>query len=227
MAKKVMTHTLWEALGHVDTADVDIDPGDGNLAVDGLTGNEQELASGTLQYLEKNGLPSWSVDTSHQPNSFTIKAAGKGQSWLRLPWSACNGATTWQIHLNRRVPSAVNAHSNGGNIKLDLNGMPVTCITASTGGGNVEIILPDPASDLRVTAKSGAGNVIVQIPGGTAARVHATTGLGKLTVSPQFLKIDKDLYQSPDYDQAAKKIEMIINSGAGNVVVEEKASSQN
>ena len=57
MAKKVLTHNLSEALGSVDTADVNIDPGDGNLAVDGLTGNEQELASGTLQYLEKNGLP--------------------------------------------------------------------------------------------------------------------------------------------------------------------------
>ena len=59
MAKNVLTHNLLEALGSVKTADINIDPGDGNLAVDGLIGNEQELASGTLQYLEKNGLPSW------------------------------------------------------------------------------------------------------------------------------------------------------------------------
>ena len=88
----------------------------------------------------------------------------------------------------------------------------------------MEIILPDPAAALSVTAKSGAGNVVVQIPGGIAARIHATTGLGKLMVSPRFLKIEKDCYQSPDYDTADKKIEMNISSGAGNVVVEERAA---
>lgn len=222
MAKNVLTCNLLETLGNVDMADVNIDPGDGNLAVDGLTGNERELASGTLQYLEKNGLPTWSLDTSKRPNRFTIKAASRGQSWRRLPWASCNGATNWQIHLNCRVPSAVNAHSDGGNIKLDLNGMPVTQVSASTGGGNVEVILPDPGAVLNVTAKSGAGNVVIQVPGGIAARIQATTGLGKLMVSPRFLKIEKDYYQSPDYDKADRKIEMIISSGAGNVVVEER-----
>jgi hypothetical protein len=225
MAKNVLTHNLSEALGSVKTADVNIDPGDGNLSVDGLTRNEQELASGTLQYLEKNGLPNWSVDTSNQPTTFTIKAARKGQPWLRLPWATCNGATNWQIHLNRRVPSTINAHSDGGNIRLDLNGMPVIRVSADTGGGNIEVVLPDTVDALSVTAKSGAGNVVVQVPSGIAARIHATTGLGKLMVSPRFIKIENDLYQSPNYDQAERKIEMTISSGAGNVVVEERITS--
>jgi hypothetical protein len=220
MAKNVLTRELLAALGSVDTADVEIDPGDGNLAVDGLNGNERELASGTLQYFEKNGLPAWSVDTSTQPFLFMVKAAGKGQRWLRFPWAACNGATAWQIHLNPRVPSAVNAHSDGGNIRLDLKGMPVTRVLAYTGGGNVEVVLPEPAAALGVTAKSGAGNVVVRVPGGIAARIHATTGLGKLMVNPRFNKTEKDCYQSPDYDIAGKKIEINISSGAGNVIVE-------
>ena len=224
MAKNVLTHNMSEPLGSLTTADVNIDPGDGNLSVDGFTRDEQELASGTLQYIEKNGLPSWSVNTSSRPTTFTVKAAGKGQSWLRLPWSACNGATNWQIHLNRQIPSAVTAHSDGGNIKLDLNGMPVTRVSAYTGGGNVEIILPDPVAALSVTAKSGAGNVVVQVPGGIAARIQATTGLGKLIMDPRFSKIDKDLFQSPGYDNADKKIEMTISSGAGNVIVEERVA---
>ena len=220
MAKKVLTHSLLEALGSVDTADVNIDPGDGNLVVDGLSENEQVLASGTLQYLEKNGLPTWSVDTSKHPTRFMIKAAKKGQHWLHLPWAACNGATSWQIHLNRRVPTAINAHSDGGNIKLDLKGMPVTRVSAHTGGGNVEVILPDPVAALSVTAKSGAGNVVVQVPNCIAARINATTGLGKLMVSPRFIRMEKDCFQSPDYDIAGKKIEMKISSGAGNIFVE-------
>ena len=168
--------------------------------------------------------PRGSVDSSNQPTTFTIKTAGKGQPWLRMPWAACNGATNWQIHLNRRVPTSVNAHSDGGNIKLDLSGMPVARVLAETGGGNIEVILPDPAAAISVTAKSGAGNVVVQVPGGIAARIHATTGLGKLILSPRFSKIENGIYQSANYDQADRRIEMVIGSGAGNVVVEERAA---
>ncbi len=224
MAKNVLIHNLLEPLGRITEADVAIDPGLGNLEVDGITNNEQELASGTLQYLEEKELPTWSLDTNNQPPTFTIKATGKGRAGFRFPWAACYGATNWQVHLNRRVPSTVNAHSNGGNIKLDLNGMPVTRVSAETGGGNIEVILPDPAADLSVTAKSGAGNVVVQVPGGVAARIRATTGLGKLILSPRFVMIEKGCYQSPDYDLADKKIEVTVSSGAGNVVVEERAA---
>jgi hypothetical protein len=225
MSNKVLTHNLSEAIGNVAAADVDITPGDGNLVVDGHSGNEKELAGGTLQYLEKNGPPAWSVDTGSMPARFKIKSAGKGQHWLHLPWAACNGATNWHIHLNRRVISSVNAQSNGGNITLSLGGMPLTRVTAFTGGGNIELTIPDPGTTLSITAKSGAGNVIVHVPGNTAARIKATTGLGKLILGPRFLKTGRDSYQSLDYDTADRKIDMDLSSGAGNVAVEEMAAS--
>lgn len=70
-----------------------------------------------------------------------------------------------------------------------------------------------------INAKSGAGNVVVLIPSGVAARIHATTGLGKVIVDPRFNKTDKDTYQSPDYDSAANRVEITATSGAGNVSV--------
>lgn len=221
MKKNVLTQNLSEPLDFITSAIVEIDPGDGNLIVDGSISNESELASGTLQYLEKNGLPTWSVNMSDKPAIFTIKAAIRNQFWMRMPWAGCNSATEWNIHLNRAVPSGIKAHSNGGNIKLDLTGMPVSHVSAVTGGGNVEVTLPDPEAAIRLTAKSGAGNVIVKVPAGIAAKIQATTGLGKLILSPRFSKIENNSYQSADYDRSDKKVEMTISSGAGNVVVEE------
>ena len=142
-----------------------------------------------------------------------------GQPWFRFPWAACNGATEWQIHLNPTVSSDITAHSDGGNVKLDLAGMAITRVSADTGGGNMEVVLPDNAADLSVTAKSGAGNVVVHLPSGIAARIHATSGLGKVIVDSWFSKIDKNTYQSPDYDGAANKVEITASSGAGNVSV--------
>jgi predicted membrane protein len=64
--------------------------------------------------------------------------------------------------------------------------------------------------------------VVVRVPSGLAAKVHATSGLGKVIVDSRFNKIDGNTYQSPDYDSAANKVEITANSGAGNVSVNTK-----
>jgi hypothetical protein len=41
-------------------------------------------------------------------------------------------------------------------------------------------------------------------------------------VDPRFGKTDTNTYQSSDYDAAADKVEITVNSGAGNVSVDTK-----
>lgn len=245
MAKNVLTQNLSEPLAGATSSKVDINLADGNLSIDRLTGSEQLLVSGTLQYLKGQNLPARSVDIVNGQATLTLKAKSTGQPWFRFPWAACNGATEWNIHLNPNVQSDIAAHSGGGNVKLNLAGMAVTRVSADTGGGNMDVILPDNAANLSVTAKtgagnvtvefgdgltgsntinanSGAGNVIVRVPSGIAARIHATSGLGKAIIDSRFNKLDGNMYQSPDYDGAKNKVEIVAQSGAGNVSVNTK-----
>lgn len=222
MAKQVLTDTFSEPLNGATTSRVEINAGDGNLTIDPLISDESLLASGTLQYLEKQSPPARSLVSHNGQATLTLKGGGAGQPWFRFPWSACNGATEWQIHLNPAVLSDIKAHSDGGNLKLNLAGMAVTRVSADTGGGNVDVVLPDNAANLSVTARTGAGNVDVHLPYGIAARIHATTGLGKAIIDPRFSQIDKHTYQSPDFDSAASQVEMTLQSGAGNVSVNAK-----
>ena len=242
MANNVLTDTLSEPLNGTKTATVDINTDSGNLTIDRLGGGEQVLASGTLQYFEKQGLPTRTLSSSNGQTTLTLSGGGSERPWFHLPWAACNGAYEWQIHLNPTVSSDITAHSGGGNVKLNLAGMTVTRLSADTGGGNMDVVLPDNAADLSVTAKtgggnvtvevgsgttgsstvnahSGAGNVVVHVPSGIAAKVHASSGLGKVIVDSRFSKLDDNTYQSPDYDGAANKVEITVDSGAGNVSV--------
>jgi len=245
MAKNVLTHNLSEPLNDATIAKVDINAGDGNLTIDRLTSGEQMLVSGTLQYFEDQGLPTRTLVLSNGQAALRLGASGSGRPWFRFPWGACNGATEWQIHLNPTVSSDITAHSDGGNVKLNLAGMVVTRVSADSGGGNLDVVLPDNAANLSITARtgagnvtveigsgitgsnivnanSGAGNVVVRIPSGVAARIHATTGLGKATVDPRFGKTEDNTYQSSDFDSAANKVEITVHSGAGNVSVNTK-----
>jgi len=245
MAKNILTENFSELLNGAVTAKIDINVGDGNLMIDPLASSEQVLARGTLQYLEKQGLPAHTLASSNGQTTFMLKAGRGGQPWFRFPWSACNGATEWQIYLNPTVSSDLAAHSDGGNLKLDLTGMLIARVSAETGGGNVNLVLPEDAADLSVAvrtgggnvtvemgsdtkginivnAKSGAGNALVRIPNSIAARIHAATGLGKVIIDPRFIKTDDNTYQSSDFDGAANRVEMIVHSGAGNVTVDTK-----
>ncbi len=238
----ILTDNFSEPLNGSTVAQFDINAGDGNLAIDRFTDGKQVLASGTLEYLEKQGLPARTLNSSNGQTVLSLICGSDGQPWFRLPWAACNGATEWQIKLNPTISSDITAHSDGGNVKLDLSGMVITHVSADTGGGNMDMTLPDNAANLSITAKSGAGNVTIEfgsglrgssvlsaesgagnvavcIPGSVAARIHATTGLGKVTVDPQFGKLDDTTYQSPDFDSAINKIEITLKSGMGDVIV--------
>lgn len=242
MAKKLLIEKLSEPLQGAMTARMDIHVGDGNLTIGRLMNSEQVLVSGTLEYLEKQGRPTHTLDSRNGQSTLTLKAGAGRQPWFRFPWSACNGATEWKIHLNPAVSSDLTAHSDGGNLRLDLAGTDIARISAETGGGNVDVVLPESAADLNVdlrtgggnvtvemgcdtkgsnivNARSGAGNVIVGIPSSVAARIYVTTGLGKVIVDPRFSKIGDNTYQSSDFDRAVNRVEVIAQSGAGNVSV--------
>lgn len=242
MAKQVLTHDLSEPLGNATSARVEVHAGTGNLTIDRLGTGERVLASGTLQYLENTVVPTSSLDASNGQASLTVRSTSTARRGFRFPWQACNGETDWQIHLNPAVSADIDARSGGGNLKLDLAGLLVTHAAADTGGGNIDLVLPDGSASLRATARTGAGNVTVElgrdmkgsstltahsgagnvdvrVPAGLAALIHATSGMGKIIVDPCFSQVDKNTYQSPDYDSAANKVELTLTSGAGNVVV--------
>ncbi len=242
MAKKVLTHNLLEPLNGVTAATVDINTGTGNLTIGKLAGDQQALARGVLEYMEGQDPPTPSVNTSNGQAALTLKAQGGRRPSFRMPWSACNAETSWDIRLNPAVSSDISAHSGGGNLRLDLRGMVITRVCADSGGGNLEVTLPENAARLDVAAgtgggnvaveigsgtsgkgsvdaHSGAGNVSVVVPAGLAARIHASTGLGKAVIDPRFAKADSGIYQSPEYEDAANKVEISIKSGAGNVSV--------
>src|SRR5512138_1408338 len=225
MTDKVLTQEFSEPLNGARSATIEIDTGQGNLFVDRLAGGEHMLAAGTLEYIEKRGLPIRNLRSSEDAAQLAIHGAGGSRAVLRLPWQACNAATDWSIHINPCVALEIDAVSGGGNVKLDLTGMHITRVSAESGGGNMEVAMPEKAANLGVAvttgggnvtleigrgttgdntvkAESGAGNVTVLVPSGIAAKIHVVSGMGKVIIHPRFGLIADQTFQSADYDDA-------------------------
>ena len=62
--------------------------------------------------------------------------------------------------------------------------MVITRVFADSGGGNMDVVLPDNAVSLDIAAKTGGGNVTVEIGSGTTGSntVSATSGAGNVLV---------------------------------------------
>lgn len=217
--KKSLIHNLSIPLNEATNAKFQIHAGDGNLTIDGIPGSVSVLVNGTLEYLETQGIPAQTLEINSGSSTFTLQGGQSKQPRFRMPWSACNGATNWIVHINPQVSSDITARSHGGNIKLDMSGTSLKSLSADTGGGNITLVLPDGSPHLIVNARTGAGNVEVSVPSGSASRIHATVGLGKLIIDPRFNAIDKTTFQSPEYDNSSRKVEITASSGAGNVTV--------
>lgn len=172
MANKVLTQNISEPLNGAKGAKIDINCGTGHLTIDKLNADDQTLAKGTLQYLQNQGLPNRSLNTSDGQATFTLKAGDIKSSGFRFPWAACGGAYEWQIQLNPAVPSDIAVQSRGGNVKLNLTGMHITGLSADTGGGNLDVVLPDNSANLIATAKTGGGNVNLEVGNGTHREQH-------------------------------------------------------
>ena len=245
MSNNLLTDDLSAPRNGATAANIEIDTGTGNLTVDDVPEDTQVLASGALQYFEKQGRPTEFFGTEGAKATVKLMATATGRPWFRLPWAACLGGTEWQIHLNPSVSSEIAAHTGGGDVKLNLADMALTNLSADTGGGNIDISLPEHAAELSVKARtgggnisieigdaisgrntveanSGAGNVLVELPRGIPARVDARTGMGKVIIDPRLSKIGAHMYQSADYEDAVDKLEITVHSGAGNVSVTTK-----
>jgi predicted membrane protein len=79
--------------------------------------------------------------------------------------------------------------------------------------------LPIQAGYTRVEVESGAASVTLRVPEDVAARIKASGGLSEISVDQNRFPRTGNGYQSADYDTAANKVDILIETGVGSVKV--------
>lgn len=134
-----------------------------------------------------------------------------------LNWSP--GGYDWDVRLNADVPLTLECETGASKSLLDLRELWVTELKLETGASATEVMLPASAGFTQVKVQAGAARVDLRVPGGVAARVKASAGLAVVTVDQTRFPGFDNRYQSPDYDTAANKVDIDIETGVGSVTV--------
>jgi Cell wall-active antibiotics response 4TMS YvqF len=171
------------------------------------------LVDGTLE--TRNGLRvrrnfSISGDTA----TFGLQSEGSNISF------GLGGPAHWDLTLNPTVPMALEIKLGAGEADLKLDQLNVTQLNVDVGVGTATITLPENGQ-YRAEVKGGIGQTKLIIPKGLAVRIRATAGLGNVVLPANLLR-EGDAYLTPNYNNAESRVELQLQQGIGQVLVEMK-----
>ena len=194
----------------VEKAKVQFNHGAGRLTIAGGAA-PSNLIEGTFS----NGVD---YNTRQDGGLLSIDLKIPSNSFLFFPfsWGAGYGHD-WNVRLNPDVRLGVDLRTGANDARLDLSDLQVTDLRLQTGASSTEVNLPSHAGYTRVEVESGAASVSLRVPANVAARIQASGGLSEIKVNPSRFPRLGNGYQSAEYDTAANKADILIETGVGSV----------
>jgi hypothetical protein len=135
-----------------------------------------------------------------------------------IPWSRGGfGLLDWDFTINPDVPVALALETGASESRLNLTDLQVRDLRVSTGASSTVVELPARAGAVKVSIECGAAAVRLLVPGGVAAWVRVRHALAGIHVDTTRFPRSGDEYRSPDYERAANKVEIFVETGVGSV----------
>lgn len=189
------------------SASISLDHGAGHL----------KLHSGATpgNLLDGNFSPLPVLKTTAEAGKMSLKVKYVSDFMTWLPGESRD----WDISLANDIPLTLDIDSGASTSIYDLHDLKVTELILDTGASTTDITLPANAGTTRVKIESGAATVKIRVPDGVAAQIHIESGMASISVSGRFPKAGSHLYLSPDYNSAANRADITVETGMATVEI--------
>jgi len=208
------TDTQSVELGDVDSVQVDIQMGIGELFI---TGGATNLMDAEFSY----NIEDWRPDVDYQ------RRGNIGELQVSQPGSEINGLPDddieyrWEIALKDDIPMNMSVDLGIGESELELAGLALDSLVVDTGVGETTIDLTGNWQDsFDVQINGGVGKTTVYLPENVGLRVEADTGIGSLVVNGLQRDGDRDSYTNAAYGEADVTVMLDISGGIGEITVQ-------
>ncbi len=125
----------------------------------------------------------------------------------------------WQLNISPELAWKLDIDAGAIDGNIDLNGIPLRELNCNLGAGNMLVSLGDNGANCKVKIEAGASNVELRIAEDTGVRIKFDGALNANNLDKLgWNKSDGD-YTSPNYQQAASKIDCDIALSVGNLDV--------
>ncbi len=158
--------------------------------------------------------------TTRQENGVTVVTLRSPVQHVTMwPWDWADAGShrKWSVGLSDRVPLDLEFETGACDAYLNLASLLVKSLRVQTGASSTVIRLPERAGQTDVRLESGAASMEVRVPEGVAARIVTRGGLASNAVDTARFPRTGEAYQSPDYDTAANRVNITVETGVGSV----------
>lgn len=134
-------------------------------------------------------------------------------------WGIGGHGLEWKVGVNPSLPVKLHFHTGASESYFDLSGLKVSDFVLETGASSSTIILPANAGFTKAKVESGAASIKITVPQGVAANIQVKSGLSGINVDTTRFVKNGDNYRSADYDTAANKVDLEVETGAASVEI--------
>ncbi len=123
-------------------------------------------------------------------------------------WLALNTAPVWDIDIDAGAAA----------LDIDLSGHKIEKIDIDGGASGIKLKLGNTLKKTTLTINAGAAGIKIRVPRESACQVKATTVLSSIDFD-DFNKIDKNLYQTPNFSDTTNQIFINIDAAVSGLKI--------
>lgn len=198
--------------GRAQREEIRLNPAVGYLRVAGSTDAAGDALHGQIRPFRGE-----QVEQTEQTIGGRVTARVVSQSWVVFPFITIEfGRPNWDLTVDPGLSLVLETELAVGRSELNLSNSQLEKLTVSTSVGQTLITLPATSAEVRI--EGGVGQIEVNLPAGVGASLRADIGIGSTDLPAGFTKID-GVYYSPGYEQAAEKLDIVLDLGVGAIRV--------
>jgi hypothetical protein len=131
-------------------------------------------------------------------------------------WAA--GQRRWDLSLKPGFPLDLEFDTGAGESTIDLAGLLVNSVAVRTGASSTSIALPERGR-VGVRIQAGAASVELRVPPSLPARIAFSAGMSSIKVDDARFPQTGSVWQSPGWDEASDRADIVVEGGAGSFSV--------
>jgi hypothetical protein len=202
-----------QPLGTVTQAKIVIEPGVGTLYIE-ASPESANLVEGQINIGQGEDLVQ---DFSQEGTRATYQLTTGGEAWIPFT-GGWDERRVWELGLSPGAALDLESGLGVGNSELDLTGLALSSLKATTGVGRMEVLLPAEGR-LQAQVDGAIGITVIVIPEGMAVRVQADTALAARDLPEGYEEEQDGVYVSPGYATAENRVDLELTQAIGAVEI--------
>jgi hypothetical protein len=187
------------------------------------------LISAELNYFDREPIITYQV--SDLDSSARLKIRDREKRWFE--WSFSRGRfhgvwdrKSWEIRLTELIPIDLTVSVKTADADLDLSGLKVRVLDLETRTSNARVRIGNLVDEVSARIESRASKVSVSLSEDMALRIENHSNLSSTSFSWFTLEETDDGYETPDFDQAPRKLTLYLEGSLTKLKISRHESSE-